>query len=203
MNESHFPLRQKRKAATRKALIQTAERLFAEQGYDETTLEQIAEVAGLHVQTLYRHFPNKLDLANAGSEDRLEDFREAITEPGRKENTFTFWRNWMQVAIGRATQDGGQRYRDFLVQRWGRSVVSTQLVRIGHEYEDLLTESLAKDFNMAADTIGTPRLVASMLWGVNGHVQRLYAAGKDIDLEHETVTAIDRVEELFGHLVQN
>ena len=87
--------------------------------------------------------------------------------------------------------------------RWGRSVVSTQIVRIGHAYEDLLTESLSRDFRMPVDQIGTPRLVAIMLWGVNGHVQRLYATREEFDLLHEAVAVVDRVEELFGHLVQN
>lgn len=203
MSDPRFPLRQKRKAATRRSLVQSAERLFAEQGYDETTLEQVAEQAGLHVQTLYRHFPNKLELATAGARDRLENFREAITDPDRADSTFVFWRNWVQVSADKALSGGGQLYRDFLLQRWGRSVVSTQIVRIGHAYEDLLTESLSRDFNLPAESIGTPRLVAIMLWGVNGHVQRLYAQHEDFDFAREAVAVVDEVEELFGHLVQN
>lgn len=47
--------------------------LFASKGYEETTLESIAKKAGLHVQTLYRHFPTKSDLAAAILHDHLLD----------------------------------------------------------------------------------------------------------------------------------
>ena len=63
-----FPLRTKRKMATREKLVSAARQLFLSKGYDNTTLEEIAELAGLHVQTLYRHFGTKQDLAKAGDE---------------------------------------------------------------------------------------------------------------------------------------
>ncbi len=202
MTTTQFPLREKRKAATRNSLIRSAQTLFAQQGYEDTTLEQVASHAGLHVQTLYRHFASKQELATAGDHDLLEGFRAAIRDPQRSDDTFTFWRSWVFEATSRVTRDdGGQQYREFLLQRWTPQLVSSQLIRIGHEYEDLLTESLARDFGMPATGVDTPRLVAIMLWGVNAHVQRLHATRQDFDLAGEAVAAIDAVEALFGHLV--
>jgi AcrR family transcriptional regulator len=45
--------------ATRRRIIDQAARLFIEQGYAATTLDQIARGAGVAVQTLYFHFGNK------------------------------------------------------------------------------------------------------------------------------------------------
>ena len=45
--------------ATRRRIIGQAARLFAEQGYAATTLEQIAAAADVAVQTVYFHFRNK------------------------------------------------------------------------------------------------------------------------------------------------
>jgi AcrR family transcriptional regulator len=45
--------------ATRRRIIDQATRLFIEQGYATTTLDQIAKSAGVAVQTLYFHFGNK------------------------------------------------------------------------------------------------------------------------------------------------
>lgn len=39
-----------------------ARRLFAEQGYGSTTIEQVAEAAGVSARTVFRHFPRKEDL---------------------------------------------------------------------------------------------------------------------------------------------
>ena len=48
------------KAARTRALLQeTATRLFAEQGYDATTVEQIVRAAGVSHMTFFRHFATK------------------------------------------------------------------------------------------------------------------------------------------------
>ncbi len=44
---------------TRALLQETATRLFLEQGYDATTVEQIARTAGVSHMTFFRHFPTK------------------------------------------------------------------------------------------------------------------------------------------------
>ncbi|GAA2162441.1 helix-turn-helix domain-containing protein [Pedococcus bigeumensis] len=48
-----------RSERTRTRLQGVALRLFSEQGYDETTVEQIAKVAGVSHMTFFRHFPTK------------------------------------------------------------------------------------------------------------------------------------------------
>ncbi len=48
-----------RKARTRKALLDAGAKLFSEQGVDRTTVDEIAEVAGVSVGSLYVHFGSK------------------------------------------------------------------------------------------------------------------------------------------------
>jgi AcrR family transcriptional regulator len=55
-------LRERKKAKTRTAVQQQALRLFREQGYAATTVEQIAEAAEVSESTLFRYFPTKEDL---------------------------------------------------------------------------------------------------------------------------------------------
>ena len=49
----------RRAARTRALLQETATRLFTEQGYDATTVEQIAREAGVSHMTFFRHFATK------------------------------------------------------------------------------------------------------------------------------------------------
>jgi AcrR family transcriptional regulator len=55
-------LRERKKAKTRAAIQAHALRLFAQQGYAETTVDQIAEAAEVSQSTFFRYFPTKEDV---------------------------------------------------------------------------------------------------------------------------------------------
>jgi AcrR family transcriptional regulator len=63
--------RQRKKNATRDRIRACALQLFREQGYDATTVEQIAAAAGVSHMTFFRYFPAKEDVAVSDSYDPL------------------------------------------------------------------------------------------------------------------------------------
>ena len=63
--------RQRKKAETRDRIRACALRLFLEQGYDATTVEQISAAAGVSHMTFFRYFPAKEDVVLSDSYDPL------------------------------------------------------------------------------------------------------------------------------------
>ncbi|MFB8277755.1 TetR/AcrR family transcriptional regulator [Nocardia colli] len=64
----------------RERLVVAAVDLFTEQGYDATTVTQIAERAGVTKSTFFRHFPDKRELLVAGQEALSRLLAEGIAE---------------------------------------------------------------------------------------------------------------------------
>ena len=59
-------------------LIKAAITLFAEQGYEETTVAEIAERAGLTKRTFFRYFSDKREVLFSGSEELERLWLEAV-----------------------------------------------------------------------------------------------------------------------------
>ncbi|WP_423920987.1 TetR/AcrR family transcriptional regulator [Frigoribacterium sp. 2-23] len=64
----------------RERLVVAAVDLFIEQGYDATTVTEIAERAGVTKSTFFRHFPDKRELLVAGQETLSRLLAEGIAE---------------------------------------------------------------------------------------------------------------------------
>jgi AcrR family transcriptional regulator len=73
MTSSSLPtgLRERKKAKTRAAIREHAMRLFTEQGYAATTVDQIAEAADVSQSTFFRYFPSKEDVVLSDDYDPM------------------------------------------------------------------------------------------------------------------------------------
>jgi mycofactocin system transcriptional regulator len=65
----------RRRATSRTELEQAAFALFAAQGFDATTVDEIAAAAGIGRRTFFRYFPSKNDIPWGAFEDELERMR--------------------------------------------------------------------------------------------------------------------------------
>lgn len=71
MTELPTGLRERKKAKTRLAIREHAMALFKDQGYDKTTVEQIAAAAEVSPSTFFRYFPSKEEVVLQDDYDAL------------------------------------------------------------------------------------------------------------------------------------
>ncbi|WP_181019731.1 TetR family transcriptional regulator [Nonomuraea typhae] len=82
-------LRERKKEKTRLALLDAALDLFLEQGYDATTVEQIAGAVDISPRTFFRYFPTKDHVPLWFHEQGEETMQEALDSRPADEPAFT------------------------------------------------------------------------------------------------------------------
>ena len=80
MSEPRPTLRDRNRARARAEIVAAAQRLFLEQGFAETSVEQIAEAAGVAPRTVFRHFPRKEDLVFHRHAEQVGRFAQLLAE---------------------------------------------------------------------------------------------------------------------------
>jgi AcrR family transcriptional regulator len=98
--------REEKKAQTRERLIEAAAKVFAERGFANTSLDEVADAAGLTKGAVYSNFENKEDLVRAVLEvhdERLHSIGDAAGDGTRDEQAAVAARQFGDViAQGRA-----------------------------------------------------------------------------------------------------
>ncbi|MET9021239.1 TetR family transcriptional regulator [Actinopolymorpha sp. NPDC004070] len=79
-------LRERKKRQTRRTLIETALRLFDEQGYDETTVAAVAAAADVSTKTFFNYFPSKEAVLFADAGERIGLAVSIITDHAGEED---------------------------------------------------------------------------------------------------------------------
>src|SRR6185503_8441518 len=113
VGHSNIGLRERKKARTREALQEAAMDRFARQGFDGTTVEEIAEACEVSPRTFFRYFPTKEDVLFADGEVRRERLLAVIAERPIEEPAFGALRAAMRTLTADYRDD-----RDALVARF-------------------------------------------------------------------------------------
>jgi AcrR family transcriptional regulator len=138
----------------RERLVSAAVDLFTEQGYDATTVEQIAERAGVAKSTLFRHFPDKREILVAGQETLSRLLADGIAEAPADASPLAAVAAGLQRAsgaMGPANRELGPRLKAAIA-------ASTEL----QERDALKTVGLAAAMRSALVARGVPDPIAQL-----------------------------------------
>src|SRR5437763_8432831 len=73
-------LRERKKRKTRDTIVRVAAELFAQQGYEETTIAEIADAAEISPRTIFAYFPSKEDILFYDMPEMLERLAQVFRD---------------------------------------------------------------------------------------------------------------------------
>ncbi|TRW79634.1 TetR family transcriptional regulator [Mycolicibacterium sp. 018/SC-01/001] len=149
----------------RQALIDAALTLITVQGYDATTVDQIASAAGVAPRTFFHHFAAKEDIFFDGYAERLGE----ATRRFRASQSRTLWGALAEAAdaVGRAIAEAPDL---FLVRaRMYQEVpaLRASMLRINEDWIDQLSEEVGRRLDADPRRDLRPRLAATLVNGAN------------------------------------
>ena len=154
-------LRERKKRRTRQTIVDVAVRLFTDQGYEETTLVQVAETAEIAPSTFFNYFPSKVDIVFGFFDAVIESARERVLGRPDGESTSAALLAWLredmpEIEAGYA--EGMRRLPEIIMAN--AALRSEQLLRSA-QLEDVFAEGYARDLGEPADSL-RPRVMATI-----------------------------------------
>lgn len=165
-------LRERKKAKTRAALIEVSQRLFDEQGYTATTLDQICTEVEVTTPTLLRYFDSKARLALGPITEPLEEFERLLDDPDRTVDTLSAWREFITIESLEASHPTSAATVSYLhnlraYRTWADK--DPALVAMASDIErrtrDMLAGAFALDRGVRADDLQATLLAALLVAG--------------------------------------
>ncbi|MGC0332235.1 AcrR family transcriptional regulator [Streptomyces sp. SAI-170] len=181
-------LRERKKQRTRDALVRAAFELFTTQGYDRTTVDEIAEAVDVSQRTFFRYFAGKEDAALAVQRLTEDHFYEAVRARPPHEPPLE--------ALRRAVLEGWDTISEViesvvpvdLYLRMYRVVESTPVLLAAHlrrsaETEERFARLVAEREGLDVDADPRPRVAVAVFGAVMRVTERQWSAREDLNLE--------------------
>ncbi|MFF7973452.1 TetR family transcriptional regulator [Streptomyces sp. NPDC007905] len=180
-------LRERKKQRTRDALLRSALELFTTQGYERTTVDEIAQAVDVSQRTFFRYFAGKEDVAFSVQEMTEAHFVAAVRARPAHEAPME--------ALRQAVLEGWDAIRETvesavpveLYLRMYRTIESTPALLAAHLRRSAATEEtiarlLAEREGVDVDADPRPRLAVAVFGGVMRVTERQWTTGDDFSL---------------------
>lgn len=159
MHDMQVGRRERKKRQTREAIVEHALRLFAERGFDATTVGDIAEAADIAPRTFFGHFATKEDVVFHDFDEVLAEFTEAIEQRPGEQTTFDALRAWVADRHDRIDfTSEAERTRHELVRTTPSLAAHEQANRA--RFEAVCAIAVARDLDLPEDALEV-RLVSA------------------------------------------
>ncbi|MDT9692209.1 TetR family transcriptional regulator [Streptomyces sp. P9(2023)] len=201
-------LRERKKQRTRNALLRVALELFTTQGYEQTTVDEIADAVEVSQRTFFRYFTSKEEVAFAVQQTVEERFVQALAERPPEEGPLDALRNAVLCAwdsIGEAIMEvvPVELYlRTFQMIESTPALLAVHLRR-SMEMEEAIARLVAAREGVDVDEDPRPRIVVAAFSGVMRVTGQLWGRGTDLSLEGIRALTEDYLDHLVPALARD
>jgi AcrR family transcriptional regulator len=179
-------LRERKKRQTRDTIARAALRLFAERGYDSTTLAEIAEAAGVSPRTIFAYYESKEDILFSDALDVFDALKHTLAQ--RPAGTTTVGALRELLSTMEPPDEDDRLRKQILTAEPG---LRARLRARDAQLEPVLAEAIAQDLGTAPDDIRALLVAASMTAAFSAvRDQFMQAAVGGDPLTHEQGLAI-------------
>ncbi|MEU5263897.1 TetR/AcrR family transcriptional regulator [Amycolatopsis sp. NPDC021455] len=195
-------LRERKKQATRLLISNVATALFVQRGFDEVTVAEVAEAAGVSKMTVFNYFPRKEDLFLDRHADRLAELVSVVRSRPAGTSPCTALRRHQHglLASGHPLSGaiaGGPGF-------WSVLTSSPALLARWYEQEREIAEALAEVLTEETGEAFRSRMVAGLLTTaittVFAHAMSRVLAGDDAAVvRREQAAVVDQAFDLVEH----
>jgi AcrR family transcriptional regulator len=153
-------LREQHKQQTRAAISAAATRLFAEHGFDQVTIAQVAEAAGVAKMTVTNYFPRKEDLVFDQADAVISQLARTIASRRSGESYMAAVRRDYLVELARENGTTGATSAAFAAMLQNTPALATRGAEIAYAREQALGDAIAAEQGTDSPEL---RLVAAQL----------------------------------------
>ena len=187
-------LRERKKQKTRETIISVALELFAKQGYEHTTIAEIADAAEVAPRTIFAYFPSKEDILFAHLPEVQERLARALRERPQGATTLDALREFILRSL---TPDPQHALRRCIVSS-DETLRRNERARFA-PLEQLVIEAIAEDLHTGPDDI-RPQIVAAALIAAFKAVHDPAAPPESFSPQHAMAVIDDVLSFLRGGL---
>jgi AcrR family transcriptional regulator len=181
-------LRERKKQKTRNTIIKVALELFAERGYEQTTIAEIADAAEVSPRTIFAYFPTKEDIVFCQLPEAQERLGQALRERPDGATALDVLRDFI---AGSLSSDPNAVLRKRIVE-------SDETLRRGERarsgpFEQLMVEAIAEDLHAGPDDIRPQIVAAAAAAAFTAARERNPPAPPDSDSPEQAMAVIDDI----------
>jgi AcrR family transcriptional regulator len=152
-------LRERKKQQTREAIHRAAMKLFAERGFEATTIADIAAAADIAPRTFFSYFASKEEAVFAKFEAAFADFDKSLSERPAGTTALDALREWLRRTATEYSDDVEHAKLEARLRRESPAVAACDLQHM-RRFERRLADAVGEDLGEPPDAL-QPRLVAA------------------------------------------